>query len=56
MTFKITTKTNFSVADPGFLSRIPDPNCLHPGSRILKEFKYFNPKKSKQMGSKLLKI
>jgi hypothetical protein len=49
-----------SVADPGclsripdpgsdfFPSRIPDPNCLHPGSRILiKEFKYFNPKKSK---------
>jgi hypothetical protein len=21
-----------SVADPGCLSRIPDPNCLHPGS------------------------
>jgi hypothetical protein len=37
------------VADPGCLSRIPDPNCLHPGSRILiKEFKYFNPKKAKQ--------
>jgi hypothetical protein len=45
----------FSVADPGpagsdfFPSRIPDPNCLHPGSRIrIKEFKYFmyfNPKK-----------
>jgi hypothetical protein len=47
-----------SVADPGCLSRIPDPtffhpgswipdpNCLHPGSRIrIKEFKYFNPKK-----------
>jgi hypothetical protein len=30
-----------SVADPGYLSRIPDPNCLHPGSRIcIKEFKY----------------
>ncbi len=30
-------------------SRIPDPNCLHPGSRILiKEFKYFNPKKAKK--------
>ncbi len=29
-----------------FPSRIPDPNCLHPGSRIrIKEFKYFNPKK-----------
>jgi hypothetical protein len=31
-----------------FPSRIPDPNCLHPGSRILiKEFKYFNLKKPK---------
>jgi hypothetical protein len=29
-----------------FPTRIPDPNCLHPGSRIrIKEFKYFNPKK-----------
>jgi len=28
---------------------IPDPNCLHPESRILiKEFKYFNPQKSKK--------
>jgi hypothetical protein len=46
--------------DPGsdfFLSRIPDPNCLHPGSRILiKEFKNFNPKKIQKMVSKLLKI
>jgi hypothetical protein len=32
---------------------IPDPNCLHPGSRILKEFKYFNLKKSKKMISML---
>jgi hypothetical protein len=36
------------IPDPGsdfFPSRIPDPNCLHPGSQILiKEFKYFNPK------------
>jgi hypothetical protein len=52
-----------SVADPGCLSRIPDPtfflpgsritdpNCLHPGSRILiKEFKYINPQKSKKNG------
>jgi hypothetical protein len=32
-----------------FPSRIPDPNCLHPGSRILiKELKYFNPQKSKK--------
>ncbi len=30
-------------------SWIPDPNCLHPGSRIrIKEFKYFNPKKTKK--------
>jgi hypothetical protein len=45
-----------SVADPGcllnpgsdfFPSRIPDPNCLHPGSRIrIKELKYFNPQKN----------
>jgi hypothetical protein len=45
-----------SVMDPGFLSWIPDPNLLHPGSRIrifsflpgsrirIKEFKYFNTK------------
>jgi hypothetical protein len=32
-----------------FPSWIPDPNCLHPRSRILvKEFKYFNPKKAKK--------
>ncbi len=32
-----------------FPSRIPDPNCLHPGSRIrIKEFKYFNPKKKQK--------
>jgi hypothetical protein len=38
-----------SVADPGCLSRIPDPTFFHPGSRILiKEFKYFNPKKAKK--------
>jgi hypothetical protein len=40
------------ITDPGsdfFPSRIPDPNCLYPGSRILiKEFKYFNPKKAKK--------
>ncbi len=37
------------IPDPGsefFPSRISDPNCLHPGSRIrIKEFKYFKPKK-----------
>jgi hypothetical protein len=28
---------------------IPDPNCLLPGSWIrIKEFKYFNPKKTKK--------
>ncbi len=47
------------IPSPGFdffPSRIPDPNCLHPGSRILiQEFKYFNPQKSKKMISKLLK-
>ncbi len=42
---------------------IPDPTFFHPGSRIrnvsnpdpgsLKNFKYFNPKKSKKMVSKL---
>jgi hypothetical protein len=48
-----------SVADPGCLSRIqlfsiPDPNCLHSGSRIrIKEFKYFNPQKTKKKVSKL---
>jgi hypothetical protein len=37
---------SYSVADPGCLSRILDPNCLYPGSRIrIKEFKYFTPKK-----------
>ncbi len=44
----------FPIPDPG--SPIPDPNCLHPGSRIpdpgsrilVKEFKYFNPQKSKK--------
>jgi hypothetical protein len=43
-----------SVADPGCLSRIPDPIFFHPGSRIqtlfpsqirIKEFKNFNPEK-----------
>ncbi len=44
-----------SVADTGmfipdrlFPYRIPDPNCLHPGSRILKEFKYLNSKKNQK--------
>ncbi len=35
------------IPDPG--SWIPDPNCLHSGSRIhIKQFKYFNPKKPKK--------
>jgi hypothetical protein len=35
-----------SVAGPGCLSWIPDPNSFLPGSRIhIKEFMYFNPKK-----------
>jgi hypothetical protein len=42
-------RSGMFIPDPGsdlFPSRIPDPNCLHPGSRILiKVFKYFNPKK-----------
>jgi hypothetical protein len=34
-----------------FQSRITDSNCLHPGSRILiKEFRYFNPKKKQKKG------
>ncbi len=58
-----------SVADPGCLSRIPDPTFFHPGSWIrtvsipdpgsrirIKEFKYFNPKETKKMVSKLQKI
>jgi hypothetical protein len=35
-----------SVADPGCLSRIRDPNFFRPRSLIhITEFKYFNPKK-----------
>ncbi len=40
-----------SVADPGCLSRIPDPTFFHPGSELsssrirIEEFKYFNQKK-----------
>ncbi len=45
------------IPDPGsdfFPSRIPDPNRLHPGSRIcIKEFKYFKPKITKKIVSKL---
>ncbi len=37
-----------SVADPGWLSRIPDPTFFHPGSQIhIQEFKYFNPNNSR---------
>jgi hypothetical protein len=46
---------NFSVADPGLLSRISDPNFFHPGSRVkmipgsririhIKELKYLTKK------------
>jgi hypothetical protein len=50
-----------SVADPGCFSRIPNPTFLHPGSDLshpgslirIKEFKYFNPKTTKKMVSKL---
>jgi hypothetical protein len=32
------------------LFSIPDPNCLHPGTRILiNEIKYFNPNKTKKL-------
>jgi hypothetical protein len=48
------------IQDPGsdfFPSRIPDPNCLHPGSRIcIKELSILTPKKTKKMVSKLQKI
>jgi hypothetical protein len=44
------------IPDPGsdfFPSRIPDPNCLHLGSRILiKEFKYFKKRKKRFLSSK----
>jgi hypothetical protein len=45
---------NFSVADPGCLSRIrlfsiPDPGSeLSPSRILIKEFKYFNTQKSKK--------
>jgi hypothetical protein len=46
---QVVTVLISSVADPGCLSRIPDLNYFHPGSRIrVKEFKYFKfstPKK-----------
>jgi hypothetical protein len=44
------------IPDPTFFtSRIQDSNCLHPGSRILiKEFKYFNPKKKQKNGFEAL--
>jgi hypothetical protein len=60
--FQVTSFSVLRIRDvyPGsdfFPSRILDPNCFHPGSRILiKEFKYFNPQKIKKMVSKLLKI
>jgi hypothetical protein len=39
------------------LFSIPDPGSeLTPSRMLIKEFKYFNPKKIKKMVSKLLKI
>ncbi len=49
-----------SVADTGCLSRIPDPTFSHPGSELslsrirVKEFKYFNPQKTKKNGFQVL--
>jgi hypothetical protein len=35
------------IPDPTFF--LPGSNCLHPGSRsLIKQFKYFNPKKNKK--------
>ncbi len=53
-----------SVADPGCLSRIPDPTFFHPGSRIRtvsipdpgsssKNLSILTPQKAKEMVSKL---
>ncbi len=37
------------IPDPGSVFSIPDPNCLHHESRSrIKEFKYFNPQKTKK--------
>ncbi len=54
LTLKVEMYPNTSVADPGCLSRIPDPTFSIPApgpglisSRLricIKEFKYFNPK------------
>ncbi len=56
-----------SVADPGCLSRIPDPNFYHPGFRIriffhpeyrirIKEFKYFNLKNCFQALGNMIRV
>ncbi len=50
-----------SVAETEFLSRIPDHNFFLPGSRVkmikkricIKGFKYFNPKNTNKIVSKL---
>ena len=48
-TVQVQAVLQMFIPDPGFdffPFRIPDPNCLYPGSRIrIKEIKYFNPKK-----------
>ncbi len=60
--FSISSKfVQISVADPGCLSRIrlfsiPDPGSeLSPSRILIKEFKYFIPKKSKKNGFQALK-
>jgi hypothetical protein len=46
-----------SVADPGCLFRLPDPNFFHPGSRIrIKKFKYFNPQNCFQALGKMIRV
>jgi hypothetical protein len=63
-TGKCICKNETSVADPGCLSRIPDPTFFHPGSRIRtvsipdpgsssKNLSILTPKKAKKMVSKL---
>jgi hypothetical protein len=58
------SKLQSSVADPGCLSRIPDPTFFHPGSRIRtvsipdpgsssKNLCILTPKKAKKLVSKL---
>jgi hypothetical protein len=53
--FKQCGGSGMFIPDPGsdfFPSRIPDPNCLHPGSSS-KNLSILTPKKCKKMVSKL---